>query len=47
VRRKLESAAPGAGALIATVRGGGYMFTAAVSRSDTSKPALAKPASKG
>jgi two-component system OmpR family response regulator len=31
LRRKLENAAPGGGGLIATVRGGGYMFTAAVS----------------
>jgi two-component system OmpR family response regulator len=30
LRRKLETAAEGAGALIATVRGGGYMLTAAV-----------------
>jgi two-component system OmpR family response regulator len=30
LRRKLENAAPGSGGLIATVRGGGYMFTAAV-----------------
>lgn len=30
LRRKLENAAPGAGGLIATVRGGGYMFTAVV-----------------
>ncbi len=30
LRRKLETAAPGSGGLIATVRGGGYMFTAAV-----------------
>jgi two-component system OmpR family response regulator len=37
VRRKLESAAPGGGGLIATVRGGGYMFTAAVARSSTAK----------
>ncbi len=36
LRRKLENAAPGAGGLIATVRGGGYMLTAAVSGS---KPA--------
>jgi two-component system OmpR family response regulator len=47
VRRKLEAAAPGSGALIATVRGGGYMFTAAVARSDGTKSAFAKPASKG
>jgi two-component system OmpR family response regulator len=47
VRRKLEAAAPGSGALIATVRGGGYMFTAAVARSDGIKSAFAKPASKG
>ncbi len=46
VRRKLESAAPGGGALIATVRGGGYMFTAAVARSDGTRSALAKPAAK-
>src|SRR5690606_24257779 len=30
LRRKLEKAAAGSGGLIATVRGGGYMFTAAV-----------------
>lgn len=35
LRRKLENAAPGAGALIATVRGGGYMLTAAVAGSHT------------
>jgi two-component system OmpR family response regulator len=46
LRRKLEAAAPGAGALIATVRGGGYMFTAAVARADA-KASLAKPAAKG
>ncbi len=46
LRRKLEAAAPGAGALIATVRGGGYMFTAAVVRSDA-RASLAKPAAKG
>ncbi len=39
LRRKLENAAPGAGGLIATVRGGGYMFTASVSG--------AKPGSRG
>ena len=39
LRRKLETAAPGAGGLIATVRGGGYMFTASVSG--------AKPGSRG
>ena len=46
LRRKLETAAAGSGALIATVRGGGYMFTAAVVRSD-GRPGLAKPAAKG
>src|SRR5687767_9024877 len=46
LRRKLEAAAPGAGALIATVRGGGYMFTAAVTRSDA-KASHAAPAAKG
>jgi two-component system OmpR family response regulator len=46
VRRKLESAAPGGGALIATVRGGGYMFTAAIARSDGIRSASAKPAAK-
>jgi two-component system OmpR family response regulator len=46
LRRKLEAAAPGAGTLIATVRGGGYMFTAAVTRSDA-RASLAKPAAKG
>jgi two-component system, OmpR family, response regulator len=51
LRRKLESAAPGGGMLIATVRGGGYMFTAAAAKSDgtksdQAKPGLAKPASK-
>jgi two-component system OmpR family response regulator len=47
LRRKLENAAPGGGALIATVRGGGYMFTASVTRSDASKSAPATPAAKG
>jgi two-component system OmpR family response regulator len=47
LRRKLETAAPGNGALIATVRGGGYMFTAAVVRSDGTRSQLAKPAAKG
>ncbi|HEY1382953.1 MAG TPA: response regulator [Dongiaceae bacterium] len=52
LRRKLESAASGGGGLLATVRGGGYMFTAAVAksdggRSDQGKPGLAKPAAKG
>jgi two-component system OmpR family response regulator len=52
LRRKLESAASGSGALIATVRGGGYMLTAAVSkfdgtRSDQERSGVAKPASKG
>ncbi|MGH6892147.1 MAG: response regulator [Dongiaceae bacterium] len=47
LRRKLESAAPGSGALIATVRGGGYMFTAAISRPGSGKPGLPKPAAKG
>ena len=44
LRRKLENAAGGGGTLIATVRGGGYMFTAAITRSDTAK--AAKPAAK-
>ena len=47
LRRKLEAAASGGGALIATVRGGGYMFTAVIARSDGTKPGLAKPAAKG
>ncbi|WP_119301442.1 response regulator [Dongia deserti] len=47
LRRKLENAAPGSGALIATVRGGGYMFTAGVTRSDTARSGSAKPAAKG
>ncbi len=47
LRRKLEAAAQGAGALIATVRGGGYMFTAAVTRPDAAKAGSAKPAAKG
>jgi two-component system OmpR family response regulator len=47
LRRKLESAAAGGGALIATVRGGGYMFTAAVAKSDGAQPGQAKPASSG
>src|SRR5262245_20275798 len=47
VRRKLEAAAAGAGALIATVRGGGYMFTATVTRSDPVRPAGARPATQG
>ena len=47
LRRKLEAAAPGSGALIATVRGGGYMFTAAVARSGAAMSALAKPAGQG
>jgi two-component system, OmpR family, response regulator len=47
LRRKLETAAPGNGALIATVRGGGYMFTAAVVHSDGTRSQLAKPAAKG
>jgi two-component system OmpR family response regulator len=47
LRRKLENAAPGGGALIATVRGGGYMFTAGVTRSDAARPTPAKPATKG
>ena len=47
LRRKLEAAASGAGALIATVRGGGYMLTAAVTRSDGTRSGLTKPASKG
>ena len=47
LRRKLEAAAVGAGALIATVRGGGYMFTAAVTRSDPARSAAARPATKG
>lgn len=47
LRRKLEAAVPGAGALIATVRGGGYMFTAAVTRSDTAKPIHSNPVAKG
>jgi hypothetical protein len=33
--------------LIATVRGGGYMFTAATARSDAVRSGPAKPASKG
>jgi len=45
LRRKLESAAGGGGALIATVRGGGYMFTAAITRSDAARSV--KPAAKG
>jgi two-component system, OmpR family, response regulator len=47
LRRKLENAAPGSGALVATIRGGGYMFTAAVTRSDGTRSAVAKPAAKG
>ena len=47
LRRKLEAAATGGGALIATVRGGGYMFTAAIARTGAAAAALAKPASKG
>jgi two-component system OmpR family response regulator len=47
LRRKLEAATPGAGGLIATVRGGGYMFTAAVARSDAAKSAAANSAAKG
>src|SRR5262245_3009877 len=47
VRRKLESAAAGGGALIATVRGGGYMLTAAVTRADGAKSPPARPAAKG
>ena len=47
LRRKLESASAGAGALIATVRGGGYMLTTAVRRADGGKSAPARPASKG
>jgi len=34
LRRKLETTVAGAGGLIATVRGGGYMFTGAVTGSD-------------
>ena len=47
LRRKLENAAAGAGALIATVRGGGYMLTAAVARTDGARPTPARPAAKG
>ena len=47
LRRKLENAAAGAGALIATVRGGGYMLTAAVTRTDGARPTPARPAAKG
>src|SRR4030095_2684567 len=47
LRRKLENAAPGAGALIATVRGGGYMLTAAVTRADGARSTPARPAAKG
>jgi two-component system OmpR family response regulator len=47
LRRKLENASAGAGALIATVRGGGYMLTAAVTRTDGAKSAPARPAAKG
>jgi len=47
LRRKLEASASGGGALIATVRGGGYMFTASIARSDGTKSGLAKPAAKG
>jgi two-component system OmpR family response regulator len=47
LRRKLENASAGAGALIATVRGGGYMLTAAVTRSDGASSTLARPAAKG
>ncbi|MEZ5831155.1 MAG: response regulator [Dongiaceae bacterium] len=46
LRRKLEAAAPGSGALIATVRGGGYMFTAAVTKLESSRSMTAKPAAK-
>jgi two-component system, OmpR family, response regulator len=47
LRRKLETAAPGGGGLIATVRGGGYMFTASVARNDTARTGQIKPAAKG
>ena len=47
LRRKLENAAAGAGALIATVRGGGYMLTAAVTRADGTRSTPARPAAKG
>ena len=43
----LALAGCGGGALIATVRGGGYMFTAAVAKSDGARTAQAKPASRG
>jgi two-component system OmpR family response regulator len=47
LRRKLENAAAGGGALIATVRGGGYMLTAAVTRTDGARSTPARPAAKG
>jgi two-component system OmpR family response regulator len=47
LRRKLDAASAGAGALIATVRGGGYMLTAAVSRTDGARIASTRPATKG
>jgi two-component system OmpR family response regulator len=47
LRRKLEAAAAGGGGLIATVRGGGYMFTATVARTDAGRTGHTKPAAKG